>query len=150
MRKFFILIIVFSLYSCKEDSKLNRSEKSLKKAELVISKSADTLISDRINFISYLYDSEYQNYEINKNRFIKIYYIIQDSVYNKRIEDLSNYDYEAFENVLTNDTLKIKSFGHVGDKVITFIFLDVVEIAQGDSIRFKYIETKFTHKTFVK
>lgn len=141
----------FILASCQK-KELKEVNQNIKKGppELVITSIADTLKSDLDNEVIYEYNSEFKDYTINKDRFIKIYYVIQDSEYKGQIEELRNYKYDSFEDMDTVDTLHLRTFGERGDKYITFIFLDLIEKPQGDSAKLEYIETKFVHKTFIK
>lgn len=147
-----VLVAIFLLtVSCQKKENM-KPDQIIKKGppELVITSISDTLNSDTDNKVIYEYNSEFKDFTINQERFIKLYYVIQDSEYKGRIEDLRNYKYDSFKDMNTVDTLRLRTFGEKGEKYITFIFLDLIEKPQGDSAKLEYIETKFVHKTFIK
>lgn len=133
----------------KETQSINQNIEN-DSTEFLITRISDTLNSNGENIVVYDYSSKFKNFTINKDRFIKIYYVIQDSIYNGEIEEIINHNYDAFADMNTTDTLFLKTFNEKGDKFITFIVLDLIEKKEGDSVRFQYLETTYARKTFVK
>jgi len=115
-------------------------------------KGIDYLKYGRQNYVHYRYfNPEFKEYIINKDRFLKMYYVIDDEVYKKEIEEISDYNYKAIENIELNDSVYIETFGLKGKKTVTFILLDLIEVPIGkDSVRLNYTEEYFSFKTEIK
>lgn len=97
------------------------------------------------------FNPEFKEYTINKDRFLKMYYVIDDKIYKKEIEEISDYNYKAIENIELNGSVYIEAFGLKGEKTITFILLDLVEKSDGvDSVKLKYTEEYYSFKTEIK
>lgn len=148
MKKIIIMIcIIFVACNRTENKNINESIKSEDFDFTVFH--ADTLKSDILNKIKY----EFVNKEFDEypNRYLDVYYIIKDSIFNGNIKDLEGFEYGVLTNAKKKDTLYINSFKEKGRKIITFFIYDEVEIpVNKDSVRVLYNIHKFGSPTFIK
>lgn len=109
----------------------------------------DTLKSDKINKV--LFEYKNREFESYSKRYLDIYYIIQDSLFNGELMDLEKYQFGILEDAGKIDTLDIDVFQEKGDKYVTFFVYDEIQVpVSKDSINLKYVVTKFASKTFIK
>ena len=134
------------LIMCKNDIKNPKEVNN--EADFVVYH-MDTLNSDEINKIKFKYtNNEFDSYT---NRYLDVYYIIQDSLFDGNLRDLERYQYGLLEDASKVDTLDIGVFQEEGDKYVTFFVYDEVQIpVSKDSINLKYVVTKFGSRTFIK
>ena len=152
--KFMYILLLIILISCKKtvNNNLNKPfAEDIKNSTHLNVYGLDTLSFNKINYVDYQYfNKNYEKYEINKDRFVKIYYVVDNDIFKDEIEDISNYNYESVENIQIEDSLYLSTFGLYGDKIYTFIILDLVQIPKGDSIQLKHIEERYIFKTHIK
>lgn len=152
--KFMYILLLIILTSCKKTVNNNLNKpfvEEIKNSTHLNVYGLDTLSFNKINYVSYKYfNKNYEKYEINKDRFVKIYYVVDNDIFKDEIEDISNYNYESVENIQIEDSLYLNTFGLYGDKIYTFIILDLVQIPKGDSIQLKHIEERYIFKTHIK
>lgn len=152
--KFMYILLLIILISCKKTVNNNLNEpfaEDIKNSTHLNVYGLDTLSFNKINYVDYQYfNKNYEKYEINKDRFVKIYYVVDNDIFKDEIEDISNYNYESVENIQIEDSLYLNTFGLYGDKIYTFIILDLVQIPKGDSIQLKHIEERYIFKTHIK
>lgn len=152
--KFVIIFLMLNLInSCNRTAKGNQEESlEVIRDSYFEVKGIDYLKHGEQNYVHYRYfNPEFKEYTINKDRFLKMYYVIDDKTYKKEIEEISDYNYKAIENIELNDSVYIETFGLKGEKTITFILLDLVEKSDGvDSVKLKYTEEYYSFKTEIK
>lgn len=147
MRKI-LIICTCSLFSCtlKEKEVSIRSESKLKDFRI---EAIDTLKANSINTRNFKYvNKEFDSYE---KRFIEVFYIINDSMFNGELQEIEKYDFGYTTNAKKSDTLAIHPFKHKGNKILTFVIYDEVQIpVSKDSTNVKYVISKYTYKTYVQ
>lgn len=143
-RKLVLLVLVpIVLISCKE-----------KKTNPILFniQTVDTLESEIVNRKKIQYYN--QDYEDYAKRYIEILYIISDSKFNGNMDSLENYTYGGLKYFKQNDTLDIKTFDEKGNKIITFMIYDEIQIPSKtnskDSVRIQNVTSVFTKKTYIK
>lgn len=149
-----LLLLLSILISCQDSVKNNFDETftdtNQNDTYLNIS-GLDTLKFEKTNYVNYKYfNKNYNQYKINKDRFLKLYYVVGNEIFEDEIENISNYNYETIEDINIEDSLYINTFGLYGDKIYTFIVLDMIQIPKGDSVQIKYIEERYIFNTFIK
>lgn len=148
MKKIIIIICIVFVGCNKNDSKNNSKIKKIDEPDFIIFH-ADTIKSGELNKVKY----EFVNKEFDKypNRYLDVYYIIKDSIFNGTIKDLDGFEYGVLTNAKQKDTLYINSFKERGKKIITFFIYDEVEIpVNKDSVRILYNIHKFGSPTYIK
>ena len=95
-----------------------------------------------------------QSYEVFDKRYIEVLYVISNSKFNGDMENLEKFTYGGLKNVRNIDTLEIHTFEEKGDKVITFLIYDEIQIPSKtnskDSIRLKSVTSTFFQKIYIK
>lgn len=141
---FFIFGLSLIFISCK---KVNKAVEG-NEIKFVIY-NADTLRAGKKNKINY----DYTNTEFDtcQNRYLDIYYILNDSVFDGELMDLERFDFGLIEDVKLKGEIDIESPNLKKDVFITFFVYDEIQVPiSEDSLNMKYVVTKFVSKTHLK
>lgn len=147
MKKILILCTC-SLFSCTSKEKEVPITSKSKFKDFRI-EAIDTLRANSINTRKFEYENK--EFESYKKRFIEVFYIINDSMFNGELQEIEKYDFGYTTNAKVYDTLAIHPFRHKGNKILTFVVYDEVQIpVSKDSTNVKYVISKYTYKTYVQ
>jgi len=147
MKKIILLISFLTLITgCKK-----KDTKKVSSPNFII-ENIDTIMSTEINRKKIQYSN--QSYEVFDKRYIEVLYVISNSKFNGDMENLEKFTYGGLKNVRSIDTLEIHTLEEKGDKIITFLIYDEIQIPSKtnskDSIRLKSVTSTFFQKIYIK
>ncbi len=146
MLRNFLLLFLFLSMSCTKKEVVYQNPISFDIEPV------DTLKSNEINRKEIQYSNlDYQN---NGQRYIEVLYVISDSKFNGNMDSLDNYTHGGLKYVKEVDTLEIQTFKERGNKIITFVVYDEIQLPSQsnskDSVRIQSVTSTFFQKTYIK
>lgn len=141
---FFIFGLSLILISCKKENNITENNE----IKFVIY-NADTLSAGGENKINYIYtNTEFDTYQ---NRYLDIYYILNDSIFDGELMDLERFDFGLIEDVKLEGEIEIKAPNIKKDVFITFFVYDEIQVPiSKDSLNMKYVVSKFISKAHLR
>lgn len=143
-----IVIILFYVFiSCNSEKKAKPEGSEEVKFTI---ENIDTLDSKSLNNKLFKYfNKENENKE---NRFVEVFYVIEDTMFEGELNDIKKYHYGGVTNVkTTQDTLTIDTFNLKGKKFLTVIVYDEIQLPVGnDSTNVKSTINLFGYNTYIK